>query len=142
MATPSSLENRPADRARSAVDECGAGKRVLVVEDEPSIRVVLTDLLSDARYAVLQAADGGEALETLQTTVPDLIILDLMMPSVSGWRFLQARQSLPRANRVPVIVLSVIDGRHDYPAAIGAAAWLGKPIDVPRFLGTVEQLVH
>jgi CheY-like chemotaxis protein len=115
-------------------------KKVLVVEDEPSIRVVLTDLLSDAGYSVVQAADGGEALERLEDAQPNLIVLDLMMPSVSGWRFLEKRRYLPGMDKIPVIVLSVIEGRHDYPEALGAAAWLSKPIDVPRFLGAVHHL--
>lgn len=115
-------------------------KKVLVIEDEPSIRVVLTDLLSDAGYAVVQAADGREGLDRLQDAQPNLIVLDLIMPSVSGWRFLEERRRLPGLEDVPVVVLSAIDGRHDYPGTMGAAAWLRKPIDVPRLLGTVEQL--
>jgi CheY-like chemotaxis protein len=60
---------------------------------------------------------------------------------MSGWRFLEDRRKLPGADRIPVIVLSAIDGRNDYPHAVGAAAWLCKPLDIPRFLGTVEELV-
>jgi DNA-binding response OmpR family regulator len=115
-------------------------RHVLVVEDEGPIRDLLTDVLRDHGYTVSSAADGIEALQKLETALPDLIVLDLMLPRVSGWRFLErSRDQLGRAS-TPVLIVSAIDGRSDYPRALGAAAWLTKPVEIDRFLGTVEQL--
>jgi DNA-binding response OmpR family regulator len=115
-------------------------RHVLIVEDESPIRVMLTDLLSDAGYAVLQAADGFEAIKHLRKTRPDLIVLDLMMPGLSGWQFLErSHDDLEQAN-IPVIILSAIKGGSDYPAALGVAAWLTKPLDVDQFVASVEQM--
>ena len=113
---------------------------MLVVEDDSPIRAMLADLLDDAGYAVLQAGDGFEALQQLRQTRPDLIVLDLMLPGMSGWQFLErARTQLERAN-IPVLILSAIQGKGDYPQALGVAGWLTKPLDVGRFLGAVDRL--
>ena len=144
--------SRPSERARAVRkrerEELPVGrplpkgpKHVMVVEDEASIRSMLAELLADAGYSVSEAADGREALSQLREHEPDLIVLDLVLPRMSGWQFLnQTRDQLTR-NGVPVVILSAIDGRADYPSALGVAAWFTKPLDVPRFLGAIEQLV-
>jgi len=112
----------------------------MIVEDDSPIRAMLAELLEDAGYAVVQAADGLEALRHLRDHQPDLIILDLMLPRMSGWQFLNhSREQLERG-RVPVVILSAIDGRADYPSTLGVAAWFTKPLDVPRFLDAIQQL--
>jgi CheY-like chemotaxis protein len=127
---------RPPDTRPSRLSK----KQILVVEDDEAIRLVLSDLLSDAGYEVLLAGDGNDAFVRLGQNSPDLIVLDLMMPGMSGWRFLETLDKHPGAQRVPVVIVSAIDGRHDYPSQLGAEAWLCKPIDVTRLLATVTQL--
>jgi CheY-like chemotaxis protein len=101
---------------------------------------MLAELLSDAGYGVLEANSGGEALDRLREQQPDLVVLDLMLPAMSGWQFLdRAREQLERLN-VPVMIVSAIDGRSDYPSTLGVAAWFTKPLDIPRFLSAVERL--
>jgi Response regulator receiver domain len=74
-------------------------RHVLAVEDDSPIRAMLADLLDDVGYVVVQAGDGFEALRQLRRTRPDLIVLDLMLPGMSGWQFLErARSQLERAN--------------------------------------------
>jgi CheY-like chemotaxis protein len=112
---------------------------ILVVEDDAPIRSMLVDLLSDAGYSTTEVNTGVEALGWLGEHQPDLLVLDLMMPAMSGWEFLSRSRELDRLN-VPVIILSAIDGRSDYPSLLGATAWFTKPLDIPRFLGVVERL--
>ena len=115
-------------------------RHVLVVEDDASIREMLADLLSDAGYGVIEASSGAEALRRLQEQQPDLIVLDLMLPTMSGWEFLdRSRQDLDRLN-LPVMIVSAIAGKSDYPSTLGVAAWFTKPLDIPRFLSAVERL--
>jgi DNA-binding response OmpR family regulator len=129
-----SANGRPAPRLPHAL------RHVLVVEDDSPIRVMLADMLADAGYVVAEAINGFQALAHLKDRRPDLIVLDLMLPGMSGWEFLdRSRAQLERAN-VPVIVLSAIRGQGDYPATLGVAAWFTKPLDVQHFLGAVEQL--
>jgi DNA-binding response OmpR family regulator len=114
----------------------------MIVEDDSPIRAMLADLLEDAGYLVVQAADGLEALRHLREHQPDVIILDLMLPRMSGWQFLNnSREQLDRG-RVPVVIVSAIDGRADYPSTLGVAAWFTKPLDVPRFLDAIQQLAY
>jgi DNA-binding response OmpR family regulator len=114
---------------------------VLVVEDDSPIRTMLADLLHDAGYAVIEATNGLEAIEHLRERRPDLIVLDLMLPGMSGWQFLERSRAVLDDNNIPVIVLSAIRGHGDYPATLGVAAWFTKPLDVDRFLGVVEDLM-
>jgi two-component system, chemotaxis family, sensor histidine kinase and response regulator PixL len=116
-------------------------RHVLVVEDESPIRRVLADVLGDAGYAVLQAADGVEALQKLRSSRPDLIVLDLMMPGMSGWQFLEHSRTQLERWKIPVVILSAIEGKGDYPATLGVAAWLTKPIDVDKLIASVETMV-
>src|SRR5437868_985811 len=83
-------------------------RHVLIVEDESPIRGMLADLLSDAGYAVLEAADGVEALHQLKAARPDLIVLDLMLPGMSGWQFLERSRKQLEQRNIPVVILSAI----------------------------------
>jgi DNA-binding response OmpR family regulator len=135
----SNLTSTPAP-ARARLRVVAGQRHVLVVEDDSPIRAMIADLLSEAGYAVIEAADGFEALRQLRHTRPDLIVLDLMLPGMSGWQFLErSREQLDRAG-VPVVILSAIRGEGDYPRALGVAAWLTKPLDVDRFLSAVDEL--
>ncbi len=115
-------------------------RHVLIVEDEPPIRGMLADLLRDAGYAVLEAADGIEALKHLKATRPDLIVLDLMLPGMSGWQFLERSRKQLEQRNIPVVILSAIEGKGDYPTTLGVAAWLTKPIDVDKFIEAVDAM--
>lgn len=115
-------------------------RRVLVVEDESPIRQMLAELLANAGYGVLQAGDGIEALQIIRDHRPDLIVLDLMLPRMSGWQFLErSRQDLER-DQVPVLIVSATAGQGNQPMSPGVAAWLTKPVDLDRFLTAVENL--
>jgi len=101
---------------------------------------MLVDLLGDEGYGVIPVADGPEALQEIRERPPDAVVLDLMLPTMSGWQLLdKTREQLDRFN-VPVIVVSAIDGRSDYPSLLGVAAWFAKPLNIPRFLRTLRQL--
>jgi DNA-binding response OmpR family regulator len=119
-----------------------AGRRhVLVVEDDSPIRAMVAELLSDAGYVVIEAADGFEAVQELRRKRPHLIVLDLMLPGMSGWQFLErSRDELERWH-IPVVILSAIRGQGEYPRTLGVAAWLTKPLDIDHFLVAVEELV-
>ena len=115
-------------------------RRVLVVEDEYRIRQMLAELLQAAGYGVLEATDGLEALQIVRDHRPDLIVLDLTLPHLNGWQFLeQSREDLNREN-IPVLIVSAVADQGRPRSALGVAAWLTKPLDVDRFLRAVETL--
>ena len=91
---------------RSEPMEKGPGNSILVVEDSEAAVIQLTDVLAREGYRVLVARDGGEALKLIETTVPDAMILDLMMPEVDGFQVLGAIRGSKRTERIPVLILT------------------------------------
>ena len=108
---------------------------VLVVDDDPDIRETLRDVIEAEGFAVVCAANGRAALEALDMGLrPSLIVLDLMMPTMSGWELLAAI----RADRVfadlPVAVISAAGGA----PPPGATCFLRKPIDLDTLIGLIR----
>src|SRR5215207_4566307 len=103
---------------------------ILVVDDEPSVRDVLTALLEDEGYLVRTAGNGREALATLRTWQPALILLDLMMPGMDGLAFRAAQRVEGLRLEVPTVVLSAARDATTQAAQIGAVAVIPKPFDV------------
>jgi two-component system, chemotaxis family, chemotaxis protein CheY len=117
-------------------------KRVLVVDDEEPIRLTVAEALQDEGYDVVTAQNGAEALERVRATRPDGVVLDLMMPVLDGWGFLEAcRQEEPCAN-TRVLVVSA------YRKLAGTAAselrlhrFLAKPFELEELIEAVAELV-
>jgi two-component system response regulator CpxR len=106
---------------------------VMVVDDDAAIRETLRELLEQEGYEVLSAENGKEALEMLERSnpLPGVLLLDLMMPVMSGWEVLEALQASPRLGAMPVVVVS----------AMGApcSLFLQKPVKLARLLEVVGQ---
>jgi two-component system, chemotaxis family, chemotaxis protein CheY len=121
-----------------APQKTGKPGRVLVIEDEASLREVIEVLVSVEGCEVKSAADGAQALDILRDWKPDLILLDLFMPGMSGREFVQSYRSGPGPH-APIIVLS---GASEAPrdlAAMGCAGWLPKPFNVDELLAVVAK---
>ena len=115
-------------------------RRILIVDDEPSVRDVMATLLSDAGYSVQTAADGHIALEIIDLAPPDLIITDVMMPHLGGWALLdRIHEGNPG---LPVIVMSAGDWirRRRTTPIPDHAVFLGKPFAVEELLELVVRL--
>jgi two-component system, chemotaxis family, chemotaxis protein CheY len=118
-------------------------RRVLVVDDDDGVRRVIGDLLEDEGYAVRRAASGQEALDLLAEWLPDLILLDLMMPIMDGWQFrAEQRQLNGPAGRVPILVLSAVRNLPTRAEALEPAALLPKPFDIDEVLATIEYVIE
>jgi CheY-like chemotaxis protein len=107
---------------------------VLVVDDDQAIREVIAEVLRDEGYEVVCAENGVQALHELRKNRrPDLMLLDLMMPVMSGWEVLEEIQADEQLARIPVVVVSAM-------SAPGVREHLAKPIDLERLLATVGRL--
>jgi DNA-binding response OmpR family regulator len=117
--------------------------RILVVEDDTVIREVLADALSDEGYEVRTAVEGREALDVLPTWQPDLVILDVMLPIMDGYTFLQERRRRDLAPGVPVLLLSGSRQALD-PAmvAAGASLAIAKPFELDHLFASVGRLIE
>lgn len=105
--------------------------RILVVDDEAPIRLLLTDLLEEKGYAVLTAVDGASALDCAITQQPDLILLDICMPGMEGMEVCAKLRKNPVTKNIPVIFLTAFnsDERLEQAIDMGANDFLGKPIN-------------
>ena len=113
-------------------------RRVLVVEDEDTIGQVVAEALADEGYEVRRARNGREALEILRGWLPQLILLDLMMPVMDGWAFRAAQHRLGGgAPGVPVIVLSGAREARARAAELGAVEALTKPFELDQMVEAV-----
>jgi CheY-like chemotaxis protein len=118
-----------------------AADLILVVDDEPGLRELLTVMLERSGYAVLTAADGVEALEVVGSAAADrlaLIVLDLHMPAMGGVEFALAYRALP-GGQAPIVVMTASDEGASAAARIGAVAALRKPFSLASLLGAVSQ---
>lgn len=117
--------------------------RILVVDDDARIRAALTGPLQAAGYEVSDAADGEEALRLLERVRPDLIILDVTLPGISGFEVcheLRAWEALSGLPRTPVIFLTVRDDFDSEESGFGAGGddYVTKPFSVPALLARVR----
>jgi two-component system, OmpR family, response regulator len=113
--------------------------KILVVEDDESIREILRISLSDEGYDVVVARNGDCALAHLQTLTPDLIVLDIMMPVMDGVTFRRRQRELNLAPNASLMVLSA--SRTAIPQAheLGADFSVAKPFELPELLDTVSK---
>jgi chemotaxis family two-component system sensor histidine kinase/response regulator PixL len=117
-------------------------KRILVVEDDDAIRYVLSDTLQDAGFAVATAIDGADALDQLDQHPADAILLDLMMPSMDGWSFLETCRNDARFSLIPIGILSAAPLLCHTADAWGVQVAIGKPFAIDKLVTQVEQLVN
>jgi two-component system chemotaxis response regulator CheY len=102
---------------------------ILVVDDNPDVRLALATLLQDEGFEVAEASDGDVGLEAARERKPDLILLDLMMPRVDGFETLRELKKDENLADVPVVVLTARRGSEDMTLAraLGATDYLNKP---------------
>lgn len=125
--------------------------KILVVDDDPDIRTVLSALLESKGYKVVTASDGKEGLDTLKTEQPDLMILDLLMSEMDGFAVMKKLKD-PRwakYSNIPIMVLTSVRedaSRRRYELETGVTMdvddYLEKPINPPVVLERVERLLN
>ncbi|HYU62897.1 MAG TPA: response regulator transcription factor [Verrucomicrobiae bacterium] len=119
----------------------GSAGRVLVVEDDEGIREMLKYNLAAAGFTVHEASDGASGLRSARTARPDLILLDLMLPGMSGFDFTRA---LRKSSRVPIIMITAKDAEVDKIVGLelGADDYITKPFSVREVLARVNAVLR
>jgi CheY-like chemotaxis protein len=112
-------------------------RRVLIIEDDEGVRTAMAEILAFEGHFVAEAENGIQALRIAREQRPDLILLDLMMPTMDGWAFRAAQQADPELAGIPVVVVSATLSEQVH--AIGAVAHLHKPFDLEELLGVVDE---
>ena len=118
-------------------------KRVLIADDEPNIVTTLEFLMEQAGFEVRVARDGHEAIELAATFEPDLILLDVMMPALSGYQVCQRLKSDPKLQHVHVLMLSAKgrDVEVSKGLELGADAYVTKPFSTRELVAKVRSLL-
>jgi len=111
---------------------------VLVVEDDAVIRQVVTEVLDDRGFRIAAASNGSEALDRLDTELPDLLVLDLLMPVMHGWAFMENYFTKTNGAQIPIVVLSVNPVLPRSYDRFGVRRCLGKPFQVNDLVEAVE----
>lgn len=118
-------------------------RTALVIDDSISMRRMVGFTLKEAGFEVIEAANGAEALEQLDTNTPDLIIVDINMPVMDGITFVKKARERDQSRFTPILILTsetissrVIEGRE-----AGATGWLVKPFRPPKLLETISKVL-
>lgn len=121
----------------------GPGK-ILVVDDDPGNREVLEELLRLRGYPVVTAASGPEALELVKKDPPDLVLLDVTMPGMSGYEVCEALRAEPATHLLPIVIVTALEGQEEKIRAIEAGAddFLNKPISPTELIARVKSLLR
>lgn len=119
-----------------------AANRILLVEDDVDIQEALTQILTLEGYEVIRATNGQEGLDYLRSAkeLPQMILLDLIMPVKDGYQFLAERSFNNRLSELPVIVMTANQMQSSRPA--GATGFLRKPVDISVLLDTIRDTIR
>jgi DNA-binding response OmpR family regulator len=118
-------------------------KKVLIADDEPNIVAAIEFLLKQRGYDVYTAADGGEALRTVERVVPDLVVLDVMMPQTSGYEVCQTIRRRAEWRHIKVLMLSAKgrDAEVVKGVAMGADLYVTKPFSTRELMARIDGLL-
>lgn len=113
-------------------------QQIMVVDDDPMIRFLVQEYLTAVGYSVTACGGGAEALNSLQTFTPDLIILDLQMPEMNGLEVLENLRGSPGTEKIPVLLLSANASDAKSENGVTADHYLEKPFQMSDFLAAVK----
>ena len=118
-------------------------KKIIIVEDQPDVADLLEEMLSDDGYQVIKIHSSGGALSMIRTEKPDVVLLDIMMPDVSGLEVLRFIRREPDLQHIPVVIVSAKTLPADIRTGLeaGASAYLTKPVDINNLRRTVAEII-
>ena len=111
---------------------------VMVIEDDPAIRSVMTDVLEDRGYRVVTSSNGAEALQQLESVRPNVLVLDLLMPVMHGWEFMESYFDKTDGAAIPIVIVSVNPVLPRSFDRFGVRECVGKPFQVDDLIRAVE----
>lgn len=119
------------------------GKVVLLIEDHPAIRHLISVVLERPDIHIVFAADGLSGLEAIDAHEPDLLLLDLLLPDISGWEVLEWVRARRSASELPVLIITAYGGDGDEHRAfdLGANGYLAKPFDPGALRDAVSEML-
>ncbi|MFQ5976353.1 MAG: PleD family two-component system response regulator [Candidatus Hydrothermarchaeales archaeon] len=117
---------------------------IMIVDDEPHIRVITRKILEGEGYSTIEAADGGECLKMLKKEKPDLILLDVMMPGINGWEVCKRIKENRETSKIPTVMFTVRTSMDSIRKSLEysrADAQINKPFEVDELIDKVQNLL-
>jgi len=116
---------------------------ILYVEDNPDNRMLVRRILTAENYKVLEATNAVQAINLLETTTPDLILMDINMPDMDGYTLTTRIRSMPGLGRVPILALTanVMRGDKEKTLEAGCDGYIQKPLDVDQLIREIEKFL-
>lgn len=116
---------------------------ILYVEDNPDNRTLVRRILLSEDYKLLEATTAQEALDIVQTTRPDLILMDINMPDMDGYTLTARIKKMPNFERVPILALTanVMRGDREKTLEAGCDGYIQKPIDIEQLVKEIERFL-
>ena len=119
-------------------------KKILLVDDEPDIRLTVSKRLMTKGYRVTEAENGKIALDIIEKQVPDLVILDVMMPELNGYQVCRKLRERSETKELPVLMLTAKDQTTDrfWAEEVGVTEYITKPFEDEELLAAVQRLLR
>lgn len=116
---------------------------ILYVEDNPDNRMLVKRILTAENYKLLEATNAVQAINLLETTTPDLILMDINMPDMDGYTLTTRIRSMPGLERVPILALTanVMRGDREKTLEAGCDGYIQKPLDVDQLIREIEKFL-
>lgn len=118
-----------------------AKKKILIVEDEPDLVLMLKERLKSEGYNVEAAFDGVEGIEKAKKTKPDLILVDVMMPKLDGYSMAQRLKEDDSTTGIPIIVVSIKETMKELFQKLGVNHFFTKPFDTEQLLSAIKNIL-
>ena len=116
-------------------------KKILVVDDSEAARLLQATMLKAHRYAVVSASDGQQAIEKARAELPDLVLMDVVMPKMGGLEACRLLRAHPTTAHIPILIVTThADDPDDVCKKTGANGYVTKPIDGPSLLARIREL--
>ncbi|PSB24986.1 response regulator [Stenomitos frigidus] len=115
----------------------GDGGTILVIDDDPAVHDLMQRFLGREGYHVIAALGGQEGVNLAKQHAPDVILLDIRMPQMSGWEVLSLLKSEPELTKIPVVIVTIEEDQA-LGSALGAVDYLFKPVDYDRLIALLE----
>jgi two-component system, cell cycle response regulator DivK len=116
---------------------------ILYVEDNPDNRMLVRRILMAENYKLLEATNAVQAINLLETTTPDLILMDINMPDMDGYTLTTRIRSMPGLERIPILALTanVMRGDKEKTLEAGCDGYIQKPLDVDQLIREIEKFL-
>ena len=117
---------------------------ILVIEDHEDSRRILNDLLTNAGYKVIEATTGEQGVTLAETHLPDLILMDILLPGIDGYEATRRIKALPDLNQIPIIAITsyALNGNNVMAIDAGCDAYFAKPFSPRALLAKIREFLE